>query len=148
MLALLVAAFIAAGTPQPAAALSTGTAAPRTPQELAQRFAAAINAHDAKTVDSLVYWGTADTSSRWLTEAMLKAFETERIVSTKIEKLDADPDPHYTDPDGHVYGASIKPVYKLVLEYPRGPDTIENDGSLEIGEKDGAWYLIALARLK
>ena len=119
-----------------------------TAQELARRFADALNARDGKTVDSLVYWGTADASSRWLTEAMLKAFETEHIESTKITKLDPDPDPHYTDPDGHVYGASIKPLYKLVLEYKHGPDVIEDEGSLEIGEKGGAWYLVALARLK
>lgn len=147
MLALLVAALLVAGTPQPTAG-PAGAGPPATARALADRLAAAINAHDAKAVDALVYWGTADASSRWLTEAMLKALETEHIVSTKIEPLDADPDPHYTDPDGHVYGASITPRYKLVLEYPRGPDTIENEGSLEIGEKDGAWYLVALARLK
>lgn len=48
----------------------------------------------------------------------------------------------------HVYGASIKPVFRLALDYKRGPDVLEDDGSLEIGEKNGAWYLVALARLK
>ena len=133
-------------SPQPHS--TSGTTPPKSAAELAQRFAGAINAHDGETVDSLVYWGTADTSSRWLTEAMLKAFEAEHIESTKITSLDADPDPHYTDPDGHVYGASIKPLYKLVLEYAHGADVLEDDGSLEIGAKNGAWYIVALARLK
>ena len=121
---------------------------PKSAADLARRLADAINAHDGKTVDSLVYWGTADPSSRWLTEAMLKAFESETIIGTKVTRLDPDPYPHFTDPDGHTYGASIKPLDKLVLYYKHAPDVLEDDGSLEIGQKNGAWYLVALARLK
>ena len=131
-----------------AGSTSASHSPPKTAQELAQRLSDAINAHDGKTVDSLVYWGTADASSRWLTEAMLKAFEVETIVGSKVTKLDPDPDPHYADPNGHTYGASIKPLNKLILYYKHGPDVLEDDGSLEIGEKDGVWYLVALARLK
>ena len=145
---LLLSLAFAMANPIAAHGGSTASSPPKTAQELAQRLAAAINAHDGKTVDSLVYWGTADTSSRWLTETMLKAFETETIVGTKVTKLDPDPDPHYADPNGHTYGASIKPLNKLILYYKHGPDVLEDDGSLEIGEKDGAWYLVALARLK
>jgi len=147
---LLLTLSLAIAIPIAARADSTSASPspPRTAQELAQRLSDAINAHDGKTVDSLVYWGTADTSSRWLTEAMLKAFEVETIIGAKVTKLDPDPDPHYADPNGHTYGASIKPLNKLILYYKHGPDVLEDDGSLEIGEKDGAWYLVALARLK
>ena len=145
---LLLSLALAMVNPIAARSGSTASSPPKTAQALAQRLAAAINAHDGKTVDSLVYWGTADTSSRWLTETMLKAFETETIVGTKVTKLDPDPDPHYADPNGHTYGASVKPLNKLILYYKHGPDVLEDDGSLEIGEKDGAWYLVALARLK
>lgn len=147
-LALLLSLSLALTVPTAARADSPASAPPKTAQELAQRLSDAINAHDGKAVDSLVYWGTADTSSRWLTETMLKAFEVETIVGTKVTKLDPDPDPHYADPNGHTYGASIKPLNKLILYYKHGPDVLEDDGSLEIGEKNGAWYLVALARLK
>ena len=145
---LCLALLLSLAFPIAARAASTAPPPPKTSQELAQRLSDAINTHDGKAVDSLVYWGTADDSSRWLTEAMLKAFEVETIVGTKVTRLDADPDPHYADPNGHTYGASIKPLNKLILYYKHGPDVLEDDGSLEIGEKNGAWYIVALARLK
>ena len=134
-----------------ALSVATGTShssPPASAQELAKRFAAAINAHSPAAVDALVYWGTADAHSRELTEALLGMYEVETIASTHLAPLDASAHTTYHDPNGHVYGPSLTPAYTLVLKYKHGPEYKVDEGSLTIGSKDGAWYVIAVARLR
>ena len=115
--------------------------------ELASRFQNAVNEHDKKAVDELVYWGTADAWSRDMTESVLTIYEAETITSAKLAPLDNSSADTF-DMNGHKYGPSIPAVYRVVVQYAHGPNVKVDEGSFTIGKKDGGWYVIAIARLK
>jgi hypothetical protein len=130
-------------SPSPPSLILAGP--PATAHEFLTRFRDAINAKDKPSVDALVYWGTADDWSRGMTESLLAIFEAETIASDRLAPLDASS--KATIPmNGHVYGPSIAPVYRVIVEYAHGPDVTQDEGSFTIGKANGGWYIIAIAR--
>ena len=118
---------------------------PLTTQAFMDRFTAAINAKDKHAVDALVYWGKADSWSRDMTETILSVYEAETITSAHLAPLDSSSDATMPGPNGKTYGPSLKPVYKVVVEYAHGPHVTQDEGSFVIGTQGGAWYIVAIA---
>lgn len=141
--AVLVISFVALLGASPAASKPAASA-----KEVMSRFESAINARDKAGVDALVYWGTADAWSRDMTEAALGMFEAETITSARLAPLDSSSKVTFKAPSGVKYGPSIAPVYRMVLQYKHGPGVKVDEGSLTIGTKNGAWYVVAIAVVK
>jgi hypothetical protein len=117
-------------------------------KEVMSRFQSAINARDKAAVDALVYWGAADAWSRGMTEAALGMFEAETITSARLAPLDNSSKTTFKAPSGVKYGPSIAPVYRIIVQYAHGPGVKVDEGSLTVGTKGGAWYLVAIAVVK
>jgi hypothetical protein len=141
--ALLAVSLIALLGASPAPSKPAGSA-----KEVMSRFQSAINTRDKAGVDSLVYWGTADAWSRGMTDAALGMFEAETITSARLAPLDSSSKVTFKAPSGVKYGPSIAPVYRIVMQYAHGPGVKVDEGSLTIGTKNGAWYLVAIAVVK
>jgi hypothetical protein len=122
--------------------------APATANALLAGFRQAVNAQDKSAVDALVYWGTADDWSRQMTESVLEILESEKIASVRLAPLDKSSTMTKTMPNGKKYGPSIPPVYRVIVEYVRGPGVTKDESSFTIGKKNGAWYVIAIAVVK
>jgi len=140
MLAIALIALLGASPPPSKPATSA--------KELMNRFQSAINARDKAGVDALVYWGAADAWSRDMTEAALGMFEAERITSARLAPLDSSSKVTFKAPSGVKYGPSIAPVYRIVMQYAHGPGVKVDEGSLTVGTKGGAWYVVAIAVVK
>jgi hypothetical protein len=121
--------------------------APATAKALLTEFRQAVNAHDKSAVDALVYWGTADDWSRKMTEAVLVFMERGMIASARLAPLDKSSTTTATM-HGKKYGPSIPPVYRVIVDYVRGPGVTKDESEFTIGKKDGAWYLVAIAVVK
>jgi hypothetical protein len=141
--ALLAISLIALLGASPAASKPASSA-----KEVMSRFQSAINSRDKAAVDALVYWGAADAWSRDMTEAALGMFEAETITSARLAPLDSSSKTTFKAPSGVKYGPSIAPVYRVVVQYAHGPSVKVDEGSLTIGTKNGAWYLVAIAVVK
>ena len=140
---VLVAGPGAVRSPLGAQGAPDSSRAPRTADELIQRFRAAHQARSVADIAHLIYWGGVGEYVQRSTERQIVDDFPLTIARVTIQLLSADEFPHYSN-DAKTYRPAILVTHRMRVEFLSGS---ASSGGVTarlylVGVKQGTFYLI------